>query len=57
MKEMLKRIGWVALILIIITAISGFLYTQKYESEKSLMGKVKHQSFKKIVPKKVIKTY
>ncbi|TDX94559.1 hypothetical protein [Chryseobacterium daecheongense] len=57
MKEMLKRIGWVALILIIITAISGFLYTQKYQSEKSLMGKIQHQSLKKMVPKKAIKSH
>jgi ABC-type uncharacterized transport system permease subunit len=47
MKEMLKRIIWVAFILIIITAISGFLYTQKYQSEKELAGKLKHQKLKK----------
>ncbi|WP_299179690.1 hypothetical protein [uncultured Chryseobacterium sp.] len=32
MKEMLKRIIWVAFILIVLTAISGFLYTQKQQS-------------------------
>ncbi|GAB0157360.1 hypothetical protein CHRYSEOSP005_26330 [Chryseobacterium sp. Alg-005] len=57
MKEMLKRIVWVAFILIIITAISGFLYTQKYQSGKSLTEKFKTQKFKKIDPKKVIKSH
>lgn len=57
MKEMLKRIVWVAFILIIITAISGFLYTQKYQSEKSVMGKFKQQKFKKIDPKKAVKSH
>lgn len=34
MREMLKRIILVVFILLVLTAISGFLYTQKHPLEK-----------------------
>ncbi|MFP7655799.1 MULTISPECIES: hypothetical protein [Chryseobacterium] len=35
MREMLKRIILVIFILLVLTAISGFLYTQKHPLEKA----------------------
>jgi hypothetical protein len=39
MREMLKRIILVIFLLLVLTAISGFLYTQKHPLEKVSAGK------------------
>lgn len=39
MREMLKRIVLVIFVLLVLTAISGFLYTQKHPLEKTMTKK------------------